>query len=201
MAGVVNFIIDTDFEGIRIDGQYSGYQHNNRNKIMPPLLDARIAQGLTGYDYPKGSVWDGGTIDVTAALGTKLGDRGHAMVYFGYRKVKPILQRNDWASLRVAVSDLAQQFITTFPGGTGPALDAALRELRLEGKVMLLPPWEELGEQTAAGAIISATTSATRPACSPITRSMMRSSRISSLCSWTTRRPARSLRRVTSAIR
>jgi iron complex outermembrane receptor protein len=94
VAGVVNFIIDTDFEGIRIDGQYSGYQHNNRNKIMPPLLDARIAQGLTGYDYPKGSVWDGGTIDVTAALGTKLGDRGHAMVYFGYRKVKPILQRN-----------------------------------------------------------------------------------------------------------
>ncbi len=28
-AGVVNFIMKKDFEGIQIDGQYSLYQHNN----------------------------------------------------------------------------------------------------------------------------------------------------------------------------
>ena len=30
VAGVVNFIMDTEFEGVRVDGQYSFYQHNNR---------------------------------------------------------------------------------------------------------------------------------------------------------------------------
>ena len=29
VAGVVNFIMDTDFEGLRIDSQYSFYQHTN----------------------------------------------------------------------------------------------------------------------------------------------------------------------------
>lgn len=100
VAGVVNFIMDTDFEGIKFDGQYSFSQHNNRNEFMPPLLDARAAQGLAGYGYPKGSVVDGGTIDATVSIGTKFDDgRGHAVVYAGYRKAKPILQsRRDFSA-------------------------------------------------------------------------------------------------------
>src|SRR5256885_11955624 len=31
VAGVVNFILDTNFTGIRFDGQYSFYQHANKN--------------------------------------------------------------------------------------------------------------------------------------------------------------------------
>ncbi|MCW3837140.1 TonB-dependent receptor domain-containing protein [Sphingomonas canadensis] len=95
VAGVVNFIVDTDFTGIRVDGQYSFFQHNNRDKFLTPLLDARANAGLVGYDYPKGSVTDGGTWDATVAIGTGFDDdRGHAVAYFGYRKVKPITQRN-----------------------------------------------------------------------------------------------------------
>src|SRR2546427_2085775 len=70
-----------------------------------------------------------------------------------YEIEKPILQRNDWPSLRVAVSALEQQFLTAFPGETGPTFDAALRELRLNGKIMLFPPWEEFGEQVPTGVI------------------------------------------------
>lgn len=69
-----------------------------------------------------------------------------------YELEKPILQRNDWPSLRVAVSDLAQRFLTAYPDAPATEFDAALRELRLEGKVMLFPPWEELGEQAPSGA-------------------------------------------------
>jgi iron complex outermembrane recepter protein len=100
VAGVVNFIMDTDFTGIRIDGQYSLYQHSNRNKTLPPLLNARQAQGLAGYGYPDGSVADGGTFDATISLGTAFDDdRGHAVVYAGYRKAKPILQaRRDYSA-------------------------------------------------------------------------------------------------------
>jgi iron complex outermembrane recepter protein len=101
VAGVVNFILDTDFEGLRIDGQYSLYQHSNRNKLMPPLLDARANAGLAGYGYPSGSVADGGTVDVTLSMGTKFGadDRGHVMAYVGYRKARPITQsRRDYSA-------------------------------------------------------------------------------------------------------
>ncbi|MEG3149028.1 TonB-dependent receptor [Sphingomonas sp. ZT3P38] len=100
VAGVVNFIVDTDFTGIRVDGQYSLFQHDNRNKVLPPLLDNRQAAGLAGYGYPGGVVTDGGTVDATISMGTKFDDdRGHAVVYFGYRKAKAILQsRRDFSA-------------------------------------------------------------------------------------------------------
>jgi outer membrane receptor protein involved in Fe transport len=103
VAGVVNFIMDTDFEGIRFDGQYSFFQHNNRSKLLPPLLDARAGAGFAGFGYPDGNVADGGTFDGTVSFGTKFGDgRGHAVVYFGYRKAKPILQsRRDYSACTV----------------------------------------------------------------------------------------------------
>ena len=108
VSGVVNFILDTQFEGIRFDGQYSVYQHTNRNqKLGVPngasvydILNARIAQGLNGYSYPTGSVVDGGTFDGTVSIGAGFDDhRGHATVYAGYRKVNPVLQsRRDFSA-------------------------------------------------------------------------------------------------------
>lgn len=93
VAGVVNFIMDKDFTGIRFDGNYGVYQHNNRNKILPPLLDAR-ARTITGYSYPKGSVVDGAAFDGTLSFGTNFDDnRGHITGYVGYRKANPLLQR------------------------------------------------------------------------------------------------------------
>jgi iron complex outermembrane recepter protein len=95
VAGVVNFIMDTEFEGFRLDSQYSFLQHNNRNKLVPPLLEDKIGDGLAGYDYPKGSVTDGGTFDATLSIGTSFADgRGHIVAYAGYRKTKEVLQRN-----------------------------------------------------------------------------------------------------------
>src|SRR5262245_2745707 len=68
-----------------------------------------------------------------------------------YELEKPILQRNDWPSLRVAISDLAQRVLNAYPATSAAAFDSALRELRLQGKVMLLPPWEEVGTQALSG--------------------------------------------------
>jgi outer membrane receptor protein involved in Fe transport len=109
VAGVVNFVMDTGFTGIRFDGQYSFYQHNNNCPSIPTsaalggtvcgALDAQAAI-RTGYSYPRGSVADGGIFDGTVALGAAFDDnRGHAIAYFGYRKVKPILQqRRDYSA-------------------------------------------------------------------------------------------------------
>ncbi len=106
VAGVVNFIMDTQFTGVRFDGQYSFYQHSNNDpgitngRHVSDALDARINAGLEGYGYPKHSVVDGGTFDGTMAIGTGFDDdRGHIMGYFGYRKVRPITQaRRDYSA-------------------------------------------------------------------------------------------------------
>jgi outer membrane receptor protein involved in Fe transport len=93
VAGVVNFIMDTNFTGVRFDGQASFYQHDNRNPgvsgglTMKDILDARGFRGASGNSV------NGGAFDGTLSLGTTLaGGRGHAVAYFGYRKVDPILQ-------------------------------------------------------------------------------------------------------------
>jgi iron complex outermembrane recepter protein len=109
VAGVVNFIMDTNFTGIRFDGQYSFYQHNNKDFDLG--VNCGGPQGSAGctaagqeqtienllngrqFPYPRGSVADGGTFDGTVSLGVAFDDnRGHAVGYFGYRKVNPVLQ-------------------------------------------------------------------------------------------------------------
>ena len=87
VAGVVNFIVDTDFEGFRLDGQFSFFQHNNNNQFFPPFLNAR------GFPFPTGSVTDGEAVEATAVFGSSFGDdRGHIMAYAGYRKINAINQ-------------------------------------------------------------------------------------------------------------
>lgn len=109
VAGVVNFVMDTEFEGFRIDANYGFYQHNNRNKITPPLLDARSNAGFAGFSYPKGSVADGGNFDATVSFGTGFDDgRGHATAYIGYRKVRPVLQaRRDYSACTLQTTGAA----------------------------------------------------------------------------------------------
>ena len=133
VSGVVNFVMDTEFTGLRIDMNYGFYQHNNRNKFLAntvpnpagsaqnpggatspqtvrDLLDARAAAGFDNYGYPRGSVVDGGQFDATVSFGTKFDDdRGHASVYFGYRKVNPVLQaRRDYSACTIQVNDNAR---------------------------------------------------------------------------------------------
>lgn len=106
VAGVVNFVMDTEFDGFKLDANYGLYTHSNRNKITPPLLDLRQSQGFSGFGYPKDNNADGGQYDVTAAFGTPLGDRGHATAYVSYRKAKPILQaRRDYSACTIQVND------------------------------------------------------------------------------------------------
>lgn len=109
VSGVVNFVMDTNFTGLRIDVNYGAYQHNNRNKITPPLLDARAQAGFSNFVYPVGSVTDGGQFDGTVSFGTKFDDdRGHASVYFGYRKANPALQaRRDYSACTIQNTNAA----------------------------------------------------------------------------------------------
>ena len=93
VAGVVNFVLDKDFTGFRLDTTNSFYWHENGNATIRPLLGSAIGQGLPGYNDPSGGALDGRMIDTTALFGSRFGDgRGHITAYFGYRLTDPVLQ-------------------------------------------------------------------------------------------------------------
>jgi len=82
VAGVVNFIMDTDFTGVRGGLQYSFYNHDNNN------LYARELNRAAGFEAPTGMTNDGAAINANIALGGKFADgKGHAVVYLDYRKI------------------------------------------------------------------------------------------------------------------
>ncbi|BCO18231.1 TonB-dependent receptor [Alteromonas sp. KC3] len=95
VAGVVNFIMDTDFTGFEITATAGGYQHDNDNDFIQGLMDDR------GFEYPEGSNGIGGEsydISVTAG-GDFAGDKGHATVYGTWRRNNEMLQgERDYSS-------------------------------------------------------------------------------------------------------
>ena len=103
VAGVVNFIMDTDFTGIKLDTQYSFYQHKNRNSLITPILASRRNAGFANYGDPKGYAVDGAGISANLTIGSAFDDdRGHAVAYIGYRKVNAVTQnRRDYSSCTI----------------------------------------------------------------------------------------------------
>ncbi len=96
VAGVVNFILDDEFEGMNVNFGWSAYQHDNDNKYMQNLQDE------AGYPYETGnSGFDGVSKNVDVVVGTAFGaeDRGHAMGWLTWRENKALLQgQRDYAS-------------------------------------------------------------------------------------------------------
>jgi outer membrane receptor protein involved in Fe transport len=94
VAGVVNFILDTKLNGFRVEGQISGYQHDNRNAFVRGLLEQRQ------FSYPKGSVFDGRRDDLSVAFGHGFLDgRAHVTLYGGYRRIATLKQdRRDYSA-------------------------------------------------------------------------------------------------------
>ena len=87
VAGVVNFILDKNLEGVRISAQYGSAWHRNDNSYAQAVVEA------ANYELPKSSVWDGGRADFNIAMGMNSADgKGNATFYLGYRKLDPVTQ-------------------------------------------------------------------------------------------------------------
>jgi iron complex outermembrane recepter protein len=87
VSGVVNFVMDTEFEGVRIDYNYSFFNHKNDTEGVQDIVDAR------GFPLPDSSVNVGYSKDFSIAVGIGGAEgRGHATFYAGYREVDAILQ-------------------------------------------------------------------------------------------------------------
>ena len=91
VAGVVNFIMRKDFEGIELDGEYSINEDSNDH--YPNFSAATASQG---FATAKHNIWDGGTVDATLIMGANSSNgRGNVTAYLGYRDIKAV-----WESAR-----------------------------------------------------------------------------------------------------
>jgi outer membrane receptor protein involved in Fe transport len=87
VAGVVNFVLDKQFEGVRGGIEVTGYQHNNNNTTAQAALKAK------NFAIPDENFWNFGSVDANVALGGKFGEgKGHASVYVDYRHTNKFLK-------------------------------------------------------------------------------------------------------------
>ena len=103
IGGVVNFILDTEFEGVKFSTGMSGYQHKNDDSYTQGLLSAR------NFDFPTGSGVDGKSTNFDAAIGSSFADgRGHGMAWLTYRKNDALFQgERDYSSCALSTAGTA----------------------------------------------------------------------------------------------
>lgn len=113
VAGVVNFILNTHFEGVKIDTSYSFFQHNNNNSA------AQAAVNTAGYALPDSSVNTGFGKNVSVLMGSNFADnKGNATFYFTYDQQAAVLEAKYDYSACALSSNAAGQFVC---GGSGTA--------------------------------------------------------------------------------
>lgn len=106
IAGVVNFIMDDNFQGAKFDAQYSVYQHSNSDRSIQSVVNDANAATPGQYNLPNGNVWDGGTTTLTGVIGGNFDNgKGNATVYASYIDTNPVLQANrDYSACALGAS-------------------------------------------------------------------------------------------------
>ncbi|HWQ85300.1 TonB-dependent receptor plug domain-containing protein [Brevundimonas sp.] len=125
VAGVVNFIMKKDFEGLQIDAQYGFYQHNNDYDGVGNLrnvIAGRAASNPAQFRLPDDNVSDGESRSLNVMMGVSSPDgRGNITAYAGYRNNNPVLGADrDYSSCALG-GEAAGSFTcggssTAFPG-------------------------------------------------------------------------------------
>lgn len=125
VGGVVNFIMDTKFEGVKFEANYSFYNHNNGNAA------ASVVSG-SGFGLPNDHVNTGYAKDFAFVLGSNFADdRGNATFYATYRDVDKVLQSEyDYSSCTLNSGD------TFSCGGSGTSNPARFRPVNDDGEIV-----------------------------------------------------------------
>src|SRR6266850_1803907 len=85
IAGVINFIMKKNFEGIQIDSQWGVDQHSNHNDYMQNIATQ------DGFPTNTSSVHDGQSKMFSLLMGTNVADgKGNITAYLEYRHANPI---------------------------------------------------------------------------------------------------------------
>ena len=94
VAGVVNFVLNTHFQGVRVDASYNFYSHNNNNST------AQAAVNAAGDPEPPSSVNTGFGKNVSILMGSNFADdKGNATFYATYDRAAAVLEsKYDYAA-------------------------------------------------------------------------------------------------------
>ena len=114
IAGVVNFILNTEFEGVSVSAGISAYQHDNDNDFMQGHLDLR------NFEYPTGnSGFDGVSKNIDVAVGSSFADgAGHAMAWLTWRQNEALFQgERDYSSCALTAEGVQGTPQRPAPGG------------------------------------------------------------------------------------
>jgi outer membrane receptor protein involved in Fe transport len=97
IAGVANFIMRRDFEGVQIDAQYGFNWHDNSNDYMQDLLDDG------DLPSPSSNSTDGDELSVSVVVGGNFADgKGNATGYLSYINANPTrLSERDFSSCQL----------------------------------------------------------------------------------------------------
>ncbi len=125
VAGVVNFIMLKNFEGVRVDAQYSGYQHTNHADGIQSVVRTAAA-GATDprqFALPAHSLFGGEGSEVSLTLGVNAPDgKGNITAYATYRQNNPILEsQRDFSTCSL---NSGATFAENGCGGSGTAYPA-----------------------------------------------------------------------------
>jgi iron complex outermembrane receptor protein len=125
VAGVVNFIMLKNFEGVRIDAQYSGYQHVNDSGEIQNVVRAAAAKASDPNQFrlPSHSGFGGEGSEVSLVIGANAPDgKGNITAYATYRQNNPILEgQRDFSSCTLNSGATFAEFGC---GGSGTAFPA-----------------------------------------------------------------------------
>ncbi len=117
VAGVVNFVLNDHFEGIRVTGNAWGYRHHQQGPEYQAVLRAANER------QPEGNVFDGQSFDLNAMAGANFADdKGNFTAYAGYRKTTEVSASDrDFAACTLSPVTTAALYTcggssTNFPG-------------------------------------------------------------------------------------
>ncbi|WP_306253003.1 TonB-dependent receptor domain-containing protein [Parvularcula sp. IMCC14364] len=89
IAGVANFILKRDFEGLELSANFSQFRDDNDNKFAQAVTNLSSTDGIT----PSDTQTDGETYDISAVFGTNFdNDRGNVTGFLRYVDQKAVLQ-------------------------------------------------------------------------------------------------------------
>jgi iron complex outermembrane receptor protein len=127
VAGVVNFVMVDDFQGVKLDYQFSQYNHDNDNDTWQNIVND------AGYPAANNSETDGDITDLSFIIGGNIeGGRGNVTAYATYRKVDAVAQSaRDYSSC--ALSDDATECFGSSTSPEGRFTDFDNYDLKVEG--------------------------------------------------------------------
>ncbi|MGH7023525.1 MAG: TonB-dependent receptor plug domain-containing protein [Caulobacteraceae bacterium] len=106
VAGVVNFIMKHNYQGLQIDSEFSIGEHDNNSRQARAANAVSESFGLPNTNLPSGAVWAGArwTATITGGANTP-DDKGNVEFYLGYSHIAAVNQATyDWSKCSLATN-------------------------------------------------------------------------------------------------